>query len=129
MLRRSATATWPGSTTSCLATGADSPVRADSSTRSSSARVTRRSAGTLAPSSSTTRSPGTSSADARLRTCPSRTTLAVVRTIDRRPSSAASARDSWTKPTAALTTTTPMITVESTSSPSAAVTSTEASST
>ena len=49
-----------------------------------------------------------------MRSWPSRTTRASVRTIDRRLSSAASALDSWTKPTTALISTTPKITLEST---------------
>jgi hypothetical protein len=47
--------------------------------------------------------------------------VARVRTIDRRPSNAASALDSWRNPTTALISTTPKITAESTYSPRAAV--------
>ena len=129
MLRRSATGIASGSTTSSLATGTDSPVSADSFTRSSASRISRRSAGTLSPASSSTRSPGTSSSDGTVRSWPSRTTLAWVRTIDRKPSSAASALDSWTNPTIALISTTPKITAESTYSPSPAVIAPAASST
>ena len=69
-----------------------------------------------------TTSPGTSSSDGTVRCRPSRRTRASVCTIDRNASSAASALDSWTNPTAALTNTTPKMTQESTVSPNSIVT-------
>jgi hypothetical protein len=116
MLRRSATGVAAGRTTSSFSTGSDSPVSADSSTCSSASVTRRRSAGTLSPASSTTRSPGTSSSEAMVRGRPSRTTRACVCTIDLSASSADSALDSWRNPTIALTTTTRKITAASTHS-------------
>ena len=95
MLRRSATGVSLGSRESALSTGRDSPVSADSSARSSVPWTRRRSAGTLSPASTCTRSPGTRSSEATVRTVPPRTTLASVRTIERSASRADSALDSW----------------------------------
>ena len=118
MFRRSATGVLPGSTASSFTTGIDSPVSTDSSASSSCSSTSRRSAGTLSPASTCTTSPGTSCSDATCTRTPSRVTSACVRAISLSASSADSARDSWTKPTSAFTTTTPTMTDASTTSPS-----------
>ncbi len=114
VLRRSATGVASGRTAGSLDAGSDSPVRVDSSTLSSTCVSSRASAGTSSPARSRTRSPGTSPAASTTSSRPSRTTRACVRTRDRRDSSAASARDSCRKPMVALTTTTAVMTAEST---------------
>ena len=59
------------------ATGTDSPVRLDSSSRSAAVWTRRRSATTRSPASTRTTSPGTTSAAAISTAVPSRSTLAV----------------------------------------------------
>ena len=59
-----------------LSTGTDSPVRADSSTRSSRSCSRRTSAGTLSPAWIRTMSPGTSSSAGSTSCSPARTTVA-----------------------------------------------------
>ena len=129
MFRLSATGVSAGSTTSSLTAGTDSPVSADSSARSPVSRIRRRSAGTLSPASTSTRSPGTRSSEACLRARPSRTTVTWVRVRARSASRAPSARDSCTYPISVFSATTPKITAASTCSPSATVTAPAASST
>ncbi len=118
MLLRSASAVSIGNSIGDFAAGMDSPVRADSSTRSSFVAMRRKSAGILSPASSTVRSPGTNSDDGNVMRSPSRITVAEVRTIATSASRARSARDSCTNPTVALSTTTPRMTQESAMSPS-----------
>ena len=92
------------------------------STWSSPIARSRKSAGILSPASMSTRSPGTNRSAGRLLTWPSRRTFALVCTIARSASSAASALDSCTNPTPAFMSTTPKMTDASTSSPRASVT-------
>ena len=61
MLKRSPRALSRSTAAGSFSTATDSPVSADSSTRSSRSRTRRRSAGTLSPACSSTRSPGTMS--------------------------------------------------------------------
>ena len=83
-----------------LWTGAASPVRADSSAIRSSVHKSLRSAGTCLPVSSTTRSPGTSSAASISWSVWSRRTTAFRRVIFFRASRAFFAFPSWIMPTA-----------------------------
>ena len=73
--RRSASGALSGTGASDLETPLDSPVSADSSQRSSSARRMRQSAGIMSPSSNTIRSPGTSARLSKSRSLPPRTAL------------------------------------------------------
>ena len=79
-------------------TGTDSPVSADSSKPARVRLVRRRSAGTMSPASSRTRSPRTRSAAGTIRSAPSRTTRAVGAASSSSAAIAASARTSWTTP-------------------------------
>ena len=91
----------------------DSPVRAASSILRFTSSVTRASAGTLAPASRRTTSPGTRSRAAISRSSPSRSAVARGAAMRRSPSMARSARYSWTKPS---TTANSMITAMTTAS-------------
>ncbi|MNX96998.1 hypothetical protein D3C86_1293440 [compost metagenome] len=66
----------PGKGSECFATGADSPVKSDSSTEKAPARI-RPSAGMRSPASSRTTSPGTRLSLSRSRTLPPRRTRAL----------------------------------------------------
>ena len=103
--RRSASGALSGTGASDLETPLDSPVSADSSQRSSSARRMRQSAGIMSPSSNTIRSPGTSARLSKSRSLPPRTAL--TRQTERRSSfsTAVSARYCWMNPTTALSST------------------------
>ncbi len=91
-------------------TGTDSPVRGDSSTFSCIAVITRASAGTLSPASSSTMSPGTNSSAGMSRSSPSRSTVATGAESFCSNSIARSARYSCTKPSSAeKRTITPML--------------------
>ncbi len=79
-----------------FATGRDSPVSAASSASMWMASTTLASAGTRAPGSRTTRSPGTSSALRSDSSSPPRTTRASGADSSLRAASASAARDSWT---------------------------------
>ena len=94
-LRRSARMVSSATTSPCFSTGTDSPVRADSSTCKLRTWKSRRSAGTLSPDSSSTRSPGTRSSDGTRCLDPPRRTVAAVTTICASALIAFSARDSW----------------------------------
>ncbi len=99
MQRRSPRATLSWSTGSVsLSTGSDSPVRVASSTRSPATSTKRRSAGTMAPASICTTSPGTSSRAAISTVRPSRTTRTIGTAILRSAAIACSARYSWKNP-------------------------------
>ena len=100
-----------------LLTGWDSPVRAASAMRKEAKEVSRRSAGTIAPSARTTRSPGTSSAASTCCSIPSRTTTAVGADMARSAAIACSARRSWTTPMTALSSTMTVMTIVSAGSP------------
>ncbi len=89
-----------GPATTSFSTGADSPVRADSSTRRRAASRRRRSAGTTFPASSRTTSPGTSPEAGSVSRAPSRRTVAVGAASARSAASAPSARSSCAKPIA-----------------------------
>ncbi|MPM65277.1 hypothetical protein SDC9_112172 [bioreactor metagenome] len=90
---------------SCLVTGTDSPVMADSSAFRFAHSKIRASAGTRSPASSWIISPGTSRAVSSRTSSPFRITLARGADILRRASSAFSALSSWEMEMQALTTT------------------------
>ncbi len=90
----------------CLSTSMDSPVRAASSTFSEAHSITRASAGTASPASSTITSPGTSASAFTVSWWPSRSTFAVAAAICCSASMAASALFSWYTPRQALISTT-----------------------
>lgn len=98
----------------------DSPVRADSSTHSACASTRRPSAGTREPASRSTRSPATSSCEAIPAAPPSRTTPTVGIVMACSEAIDLSARYSWRNPIHAFSTTTPTMTSDSVTSPSAA---------
>ena len=100
-----------------LLTGWDSPVRAASAMRKEAREVSRRSAGTIAPSWRTTRSPGTSSAASTCCSTPSRITTAVGADMARSAAIACSARRSCTTPITALSSTMTVMTIVSAGSP------------
>jgi hypothetical protein len=104
-----------------LTAGTDSPVSRDSSISSAVVDTSRRSAGTRMPDSSTTRSPGTTSALSISHSWPSRTTRAVGLTSSISASTERSALRSWYSPIDALSARTAAITAVSTSSPSTSV--------
>ncbi|OPZ88075.1 MAG: hypothetical protein BWY76_00142 [bacterium ADurb.Bin429] len=79
-LWRSASAVAGGSGDVPFATGTDSPVSMDSSTRMSRTESRRKSAGTRSPASSNTTSPGTSNSASTRRAAPSRRTAAFTET-------------------------------------------------
>src|SRR6185312_9638322 len=85
-----------------VATGALSPVRADSSIWSELAEIRRPSAGTWSPAASRTTSPTTSWSAGIAASVPSRRTRAVSFIIDRRAFIALSALPSWRRPTTAF---------------------------
>ena len=93
-----------------LPAGCASPVSEDSCTSSEVEENRRPSAGIRSPASTMTTSPGTSSAASTRTVRPSRRTVAVVTSICFSASSEFSARDSWTKPVVALSSTTRTIT-------------------
>ncbi len=101
-----------------FSTGADSPVSADSSARSSTLLIRRKSAGTRSPAFKTTKSPGTSSVLSTVWRFPPRTTLARGEDSFFSASMALSARSSCTVPITAFTTTMARMIMESTNSPS-----------
>ena len=80
----------------CLATGSDSPLSRDSSTRRSLDRISRASAGTRSPSASSMRSPTTSSVPATRCRSPSRHTSARGLVMSCKASSTRSVRRSCT---------------------------------
>ena len=93
-----------------FATGCASPVSEDSCTSSPVEVSSRPSAGMRSPACSSTTSPDTSSAASTFAARPSRRTVAVVTSIFFNASSDASARDSWTNPMIALSSTTSAMT-------------------
>ena len=94
-----------------FSTGRDSPVSTDSSHSSPSVRKSRMSAGTIAPVSMRTRSPGTRSMTSHVVHSPSRRTNARCRTSEWSASTARAARNSFTNPSPMLNVTiVPMIT-------------------
>jgi len=99
--------------------GADSPVSDDSSIRRWDDLLRRRSAGTTAPVSSRTTSPGTTSRAAISTALPSLRTRALGAASFFNDSSAASARASWRAPTPALRRTMARMTPASIQSPNA----------
>ena len=116
--RRSPTGAWGSVTGSIrLLTGWDSPVNAASAMRREAREVSRRSAGTIAPSWRTTRSPGTSSAASTTCSVPSRITTAVGADMARSAAIACSARRSCTTPITALSSTMTVMTIVSAGSP------------
>jgi hypothetical protein len=110
-----------------FATASDSPVSADSSTCSERTSISLRSAPTLSPDCSSTRSPGTSSVAGTSRARPSRSTVARGDSSARIASSDRSALPSWISPITALTSTTATMTPASIHWPSTAVRSAAAS--
>ena len=127
MLVRSPTPASAPTASTRLVAATDSPVSADSSTRRFVACSSRTSAGTLSPDRTRTTSPGTTSSASTRAQAPSRRASACTDSICRMPSSALSARPSWTKPMAALMTATARITVKSTQSPRIALSTAETS--
>lgn len=107
MFRRSPRALWPVSASvwACLATVTDSPVSADSSTCSCAISIRRRSAGIWLPASSSTMSPGTRVLAGTTCAWPSRSTVACAAASWRSAAMAWSARQAWTTPMTALSTT------------------------
>ena len=100
-------------------TGSDSPVRGELSTLSSCESITRASADTRSPSRSRTISPGTSSAASTSCLRPSRSTTARLGRRAAKARVACSARYSWAKLNAALTSTTAMMATPSSGIPAA----------
>ena len=96
-------------TSEILLAGTDSPVRADSSTFIEADSRMRQSAGMASPASSTTTSPGTSSADGTVTCLPPRMTLEVAALISCRAARAFSAWYSCTTPSTELRMTTNMM--------------------
>ena len=118
MLSRSPRDVFSGSTIAAFfSTGTDSPVKDASSALSDWLSSRRKSAGTISPASSSTRSPGTSSAAAINFCSPSRRTRAWGEVIFFKASIAFSARPSWTTPRMALIRTMAMMTPVSIYSP------------
>ncbi len=95
MLPRSASGAFSAAPPACFSTGSDSPVSAASSICSALATQSRPSAGVLSPASSTTRSPGTSSAASISCFAPSRRTRAFNASIFFSAPRLCSARCSW----------------------------------
>ena len=102
MSTRSPRAESAATASTCLGTGALSPVSADSSISSVAERMSRPSAGTRSPASTMTMSPGTSSSMATTRTSPPRRTLALTIIIFWSAATLASALPSWLRPRNAL---------------------------
>ncbi len=119
MLMRSPNGRSPAGKRSCIfSTVTDSPVSADSSTRSWATSWSRRSAGTRLPASSSTTSPGTKCSVCT--TCtwpPARRTVACGAAMRCKACKAWSARHSCQKPMAALSTTMSTMTSVSARSP------------
>ena len=111
MSTRSPSAAPSATASTCLGTGALSPVRADSSISSVAARMTRPSAGTRSPASTFTMSPGTRSAIGTCATSPPRRTLACTTIIFWSAATLASALPSWFTPMRALKTVRRMSTI------------------
>ena len=118
MQARSPSAASGATGSACLPEGTDSPVNAASSIARFLLRNRRKSAGTRVPDSSSTTSPGTSSAASTSSRSPWRTTVAWLASMARTASRARWAFPSWTSPMMALITTTPTITAVSTTWPS-----------
>ena len=97
----------PGTGSIDFPTGRLSPVSAASSISSVAARLTRPSAGTRLPASTSTTSPGTSSSASISTAWPSRRTRAIVFIICERALTLSSALDSWRRPITALKTVSP----------------------
>ncbi len=110
MQERSARAASAATAAVSFSTGTDSPVSAASLILRFFSCISRRSAGTRAPDSSSTMSPGTSRAASISWRSPPRSTVARLASIACTASSACSALPSWMKPISAFTSTTPMIT-------------------
>ncbi len=118
MLRRSPIERSAPSTASVrFSTGTDSPVSAASSVLSTTLSARRRSAGITFPASSSTMSPGTSSAAGRSLVAPSRTTRAVAAASFLSAAIAFSARYSWMKPIVPFISTITTIAIVSMTSP------------
>ena len=119
MFERSPSGRSPAGSAACIfSTVTDSPVRADSSTRSRATSCRRRSAGTRLPASSSTTSPGTRCSVCT--TCtwpPARRTVACGAAIRCSACRARSARRSCQKPMAALSSTMIRMTAVSARSP------------
>ena len=117
MLLRSASGAGPVSGPGDFPAASDSPVSEASCTRSAVALRSRASAPTASPSASTRTSPGTSSVDATVLSCPPRRTVDRVAVRSANAATARSARFSWMKPMTALATTISEITTASTGTP------------
>ena len=107
----------PARNPASFSTGTDSPVSDDSCVFKFSAVISRRSAGTCCPALSSTRSPGTSTAESTSRILPSRRTTAVSLVIFFKESSAFCAFPSCATPTAAFKSTTAAMIAASPCSP------------
>ena len=95
---RSPSAESAGTPSTCLGTGALSPVRADSSISSVAARRMRPSAGTRSPASTVTMSPGTRSSMGTSTISPPRRTFALTIIIFWSAATLAEALPSWLRP-------------------------------
>ena len=110
MSMRSPSAASAATASTCLGTGALSPVSADSSISRVAERMIRPSAGTRSPASIITTSPGTSSAIGTWVTSPSRMTRARTTIIFWSAATLASALPSWLSPSKAFRSVSPMST-------------------
>ena len=119
----------PTSRSACFSTVTDSPVNMDSSALSVAASTSRKSAGTMLPSESSTTSPGTISLAGTMRGSPALRMRAVGAVMPRSTSSARSARHSCTTPMAAFSATMTTMMMLSFSSPTTPATMAAASST